>query len=182
MREILFKGKRKDWRELPKEEWWVEGMPMYFDDRSFIVTNLGINCIEDTEPDKFIQLHAFEVIPETVCQYTGLTDKSGKNSKNGKKIFEGDIVIYLEEIENICYNNLFYREKTGLFEPRRERHNEKFTGTISFDKDFCGYIVKPVKATCRITYARKSLRDFFIKNIKVIGNIYDNPELLEVQE
>lgn len=24
-REILFKAKRKNWRELPKEEWWVEG-------------------------------------------------------------------------------------------------------------------------------------------------------------
>lgn len=25
MREILFRAKRKNWRELPKEEWWVEG-------------------------------------------------------------------------------------------------------------------------------------------------------------
>ena len=26
-REILFKAKRKNWKELPKEEWWIEGFP-----------------------------------------------------------------------------------------------------------------------------------------------------------
>lgn len=30
MREILFKAKRKNWRELPKEEWWVEGYPVKY--------------------------------------------------------------------------------------------------------------------------------------------------------
>lgn len=30
MREILFKAKRKNWRELPKEEWWVEGRPVKY--------------------------------------------------------------------------------------------------------------------------------------------------------
>ena len=149
MREILFKGKRKDWRELPKEEWWVEGMPMYFDDRSFIVTNLGINCIEDTEPDKFIQLHAFEVIPETVCQYTGLTDKSGK------KIFDGDIV------------------KT------------KFFGKCRSDFNFADYDIFKIIYDKGAFYFENSTRKFLINErakAEIIGNIFDNPELLEVQE
>ena len=30
MREILFRAKRKNWRDLPKEEWWVEGYYCYF--------------------------------------------------------------------------------------------------------------------------------------------------------
>ena len=144
MREILFKGKRKDWRELPKEEWWVEGKPICFDNRSFIVTNLGINCIEDTEPDKFIQLHAFEVIPETVCQYTGLKDK------NGKKIFDGDIGVHREYecIGKIVWND----DEAGFY--------------------FCTLLEDGM-------FEEEHLYDY--ADCEVIGNIYDNPELLEVQ-
>jgi uncharacterized phage protein (TIGR01671 family) len=127
MREILFRGKRKDNGE------WVEGGIYHNseDEIVFIIKDTGLGYHE------FI-----EVIPETVGQFTGLYD----NDKNGTKIFEGDIVKgkdYLEE----------GLEVYGCIDHRN--------GSFVIVGDF-------------ITYYR-----WLDYEVEVIGNIHDNPELLE---
>lgn len=86
-----------------------------------------------------------EVIPETVGQYTGLTDK------NGKKIFEGDIVHCISNTD--CGNCVVIFEE-GEFRLIPDRYYKTYTTGGGYHAIRC-----------------------FIK--EVIGNIHDNPELLK---
>lgn len=97
--------------------------------------------------------HAYnkKVEANTVGQYTGLIDA------NGKKIFEGDIVKY-KNTDGIKFNGV------ALTVIGKIVYNEKNTSFVVYGKDEIG----------------AKYYDYFpIKNIEVIGNIHDNPKLLE---
>ena len=83
MREILFRGKLQS-----NGEW------------SFGNLNVSLRGTVIITPDETPIGKYGQVIPETVGQYTGLTDK------NGKKIFEGDIVDDQEFIGVVKYNEI----------------------------------------------------------------------------
>lgn len=136
-REHLYKAKRVNWRELPKEEWWVEGALFEGKENSYIFTNVKVT-------DKWgnseigADVIGYLVDPETVCEYTGLTDK------NGRKIFEGDILRFED-----CSNY-----------------------PVVWDSDYCAF------GSCWYSDFDHLSKYRSIK-IKVVGNIFDNPELLE---
>lgn len=79
---------------------------------------------------------------------------TGLKDKNGKLIFEGDIANYNDEVYGLC--------KAKIIRDNAYYRIEYFTGSKYgwFDHILC-------------------LK--YLKNIEVIGNIYENPELLKVQ-
>ena len=84
-REILFRGKRVDTGE------WIEG--------SLIGDDVLVGKIVEFEEDYFCTEFWYKVDPETVGQFTGMTDKKGK------KLFEGDV--YSMGEKNILYVVIF---------------------------------------------------------------------------
>ena len=144
MREILFRGKRLDNGE------WVEGWYQpettikHWDGRretiGFTITyKVEEGFLEDTLVDQ-----------STVGQYTGLMDK------NGKRIFEGDIV---------AQNWYDYDE------PR----DDSF-GKVVFCEYDCSFSVMDVNKDGFMPLGRCGSYHW---EVEVIGNIHDNPEMLK---
>lgn len=140
MREILFKAKRIDNGE------WVEGY-IYKIQNIFLIFPQITNGSYDVSRKvmKFIN-PCFEINPETICQYTGLTDK------NGNKIWENDVCARRERFPEIV-----------------KQHKGDWTLDYSY--------------ACKKEYGYNYCNlGFYVCDrpcVEVIGNIFDNPELLE---
>ncbi len=169
MRTILFRGFTPNEKGREKAfvngEWikgqWVQGSYMTFDETTYCFkedyeahpdnTKHYIVIDEMTDwglPNRHLQA---DVIPETLGQFTGLTDK------NGKRIFEGDIILFEDE----CPGNYEYHDCT-----------EMRCGDMRFD-DGQFYL------TNRIAVSMEDLIYDGKLNGEIIGNIHAHPELLK---
>jgi uncharacterized phage protein (TIGR01671 family) len=94
-----------------------------------------------------------KIDPETLCQYTGLTDK------NGKKIWENDIAE--------CNKR---KEECGLYK-------------VIWRKEYADFGVVPISNTCigRYPIGFSCGKTLHGRDYKKVGNVFDNPELLEVK-
>lgn len=155
MREILFRGKRKDNGE------WVEGFLLKTQEHTYIAYT------EQFDDDLFLASKNIfiEVIPETIGQFTGINDK------NGKKIFEDDIVR--------CRAGKLHIVKIGEFYPENMYRLCSVTGKIfSYSKGLG--LIYGVYAECLGNDYKGEHYIIQKKNaVEVIGNIHDNLELFK---
>ena len=143
MREILFKAKRIDNGE------WVEG---------YVVRKRGLYFIYDIVNSESCRQNNYEIDSETLCQFTGLCDK------NGKKIWEGDIISHQRDNDDCPFPNkdtkkrfgkVFYQGFRSTFAIGMGRN-----GSRSINDDLWKYVQNG-------------------NRVEVIGNRFDNPELLQ---
>ena len=132
----LFRGKRKDNGE------WIEGNLIncaFFNNDGFpIFYILDIDNIEyDCWEDIAVEIRYLEVIPETVGQCTGLKDK------NGKLIFEGDIVYCKSRLDNANMVIIFECGQFRMVLSENYRSYQTNSGSYDincFDKEVIGNI------------------------------------------
>lgn len=133
---------------------WVEGYILM--GRPYSCNNDEVNIVPPTNPMFFPQYRLdtyYTVDPETVGQFTGVVDK------NGVKIFEGDIV-------DVSDCNWYWCGPATYDSPIVK---VEWSQAVSGFDPFANY-----DCDCDIYYKPK--------DVKVIGNVHDNPELLEVRE
>ena len=135
MRKILFRGKTPSQDKYFDDGEWVQGFYTCFNGEEHrLYSGYAEADCGEYYPDWC------NVIPETVGQYTGLTDK------NGKKIFEGDI-----------------GKGFNMLHPDRKIYQVVYEENGFYYCDEDGVTWHPDH----------------IDNFEIIGNIYDNPELLK---
>lgn len=142
MREILFKAKRIDNGE------WVEGWLFLTKDNTYIA------YASQFDDDLFLSpKNIFIAVDiETICQYTGLTDK------NDNKIWENDVVKCYADTDDLG-NDLYF-----------------FYKVIWHELYHCWWL------SDIHTLEDEYLHEYNPSDIEVIGNTFDNPELLKGSE
>lgn len=149
MREILFKAKSIQTGE------WIEGYFAIICEKTVIIEKESEKyySIDDEKNSRGNRI--IEINPETLCQFTGLTDK------NGKRILENDIV---EHHFGKRYAPIKFGTYQNCFDSTKASH-------VGFFVDWSDE-----------NYSRKDL-GYWVNMVedKIAGNIFDNPELLEVE-
>lgn len=153
MREIIFRGKD---RTGIMNHLWQEGS----------LDNTNEEFPKIVRLDRWGNKMLIDVAPETVGQFTGLTDK------NGKRIFEGDILkvqtrVYVEE------DNPVFGKMKAQSEEKRTRY-----WVVEWGNQTCGGASWYFYGKDRRFNRRASKSTLWNSEAEVVGNIHDNPELM----
>ena len=148
----LFKAKRQDNGK------WVTGYYAVIGNKNVIIEKSAKDyfCIDNGENRHGNQI--YEIIPKTICQCTGLKDK------NGKLIWENEIISFQRDNDDCPFLNKDTKKRVGK------------VFWQGFRADF---------AIGMGRHGSKSLNDDlwkYVQNgnrVEVIGNIFDDPELIE---
>ena len=147
MREVLFRGKNLLGQ-------WIEGD---------LLNYLGYGKVHIVQ--HYLGAGGQEVIPETVGQYTGLTDK------NGKEIYEGDILKIISTVRNKEYD-WYDIDSTASVE--REDY-----AIVEWDTKNTGYRLKVYHNGKYKRIARFCVGHLIAYQAQVVGNLWDTPELIK---
>lgn len=164
MKEILFRGKRVDNGEWvygyyvkPTHHWHEHGIHDDWIIRTAFQNGGYFNVVE-----------RYAVVPETVGQFTGLTDKYGK------KIFEGDIIRYCDE--DYCY---YYEDCTEFFGEVVQEYGAFGVGTQNeLPLEFENWCSNDNFVSLWEIYWNLNCSYDGLPMIEIIGNIYDNKGLI----
>ena len=151
MREIKFRGKRIG------DGMWIYGDLIRCDGRAYIFNN-GVNPFDASS--------WYEVITETVGEFTGLGDKSEK------EIYEGDILLVKDE-------QYTFRLDDGSGPIEEANHLSE----VIFNVGAFGVAIKENGISYKIGFHSFDKAYYYVgdseKDFEVIGNIHENPELLK---
>lgn len=148
----LCKAKRIDNGE------WVQGIPFEIEGKMVILTNDDEKIYSFEANMRNVAIYAIEVNPSTICQCTGL------KGKNGDLIWENDILSYQRDNDDCPFPNKDTKKRLGKVFYKGFRT----TFAIGMGKNGSGSINNDLWK-----YVQNGNR------VEVIGNIFDNPELLE---
>lgn len=151
-KEVLFRGKRI------YDGKWVEGGILCTENWASIFVCKDYQGSLNEAP--YSDVEEIDVIPETVGQFTGLLDK------NGKEIFEGDIV--KTHYAN-CWTKYKYSIEQVVFHNGRFCAFKEIMGCKQWTNIYDGVPHLPQD------------KSYYMDSIEVVGNIHDNPELLEMK-
>lgn len=166
VREIKFRALSNNTKD------WVYGSLIKGNNYDFIITKEDYDNVVAGFDTLVCQCHPIEKDSKTISQFTGLYDK------NGKEIYEGDVVRFNNQTGKVVYE--YGSFGVGIEEGIDYDRLEDFTRE-NLDNTFEGTFNDNFLPLFEIYYNLNNI-DGYIDEIEVIGNIYDNPELLGEQQ